>query len=78
LIKEEFKARYPKEKKERKERVVKGNLGNRRSKATNANRIKTLSSLGQCQKEVISKKSVMAKITLSIVPFSGKMITRAL
>jgi len=34
LIKEEFKARYPKEKKERKERVVKGNLGNRRSKAT--------------------------------------------
>jgi hypothetical protein len=31
LIKEEFKARYPKEKKERKERVVKGK---RRSKAT--------------------------------------------
>jgi hypothetical protein len=72
LIKEEFNARYPKEKKERKERVVKGNLGNRRSKATNANRIKILSSLSQYQKEVISEKSVKAKISLSTVPFSSR------
>jgi hypothetical protein len=33
LIKEEFKARYRKERKERKERVVKGNLGKREIKS---------------------------------------------
>ena len=59
-------------KRKKEKRVVKGNLGNRRSKATNANRIKILSSLSQYQKEVISEKSVKAKIPLSTVPFSSR------